>query len=103
MFNENETRQIKLDEKVVDFKKSLINDQIKNLKANYERGGFGYGHAKQEFFELILEKFSKERSEFDHYLNNLDLLDDILKKGANKAGKTAEMVLARVRKKLGYN
>ena len=32
VFNENETRQIKLDEKVIDFKKSLISDQIENLK-----------------------------------------------------------------------
>ena len=32
VFNENETRQIKLDEKVINFKKSLITDQIENLK-----------------------------------------------------------------------
>ena len=32
VFNENETRQIKLDKKVIDFKKSLFNDQIENLK-----------------------------------------------------------------------
>ena len=32
VFNENETRQIKLDEEVIDFKKSLITDQIENLK-----------------------------------------------------------------------
>tara|TARA_Y100000590_G_scaffold241847_1_gene271930 strand:+ start:1547 stop:2692 length:1146 start_codon:yes stop_codon:yes gene_type:complete len=32
VFNENETRQIKLDEKVLNFKKSLINDQIESLK-----------------------------------------------------------------------
>ena len=32
VFNGNETRQIKLDEKVSTFKKSLIEDQIKNLK-----------------------------------------------------------------------
>ena len=32
VFNENETRQIKLEEKVINFKKSLINDQIENLK-----------------------------------------------------------------------
>ena len=33
VFNENKTRQIKLDEKVIDFKKSLINDQIENLNS----------------------------------------------------------------------
>tara|TARA_B100000029_G_scaffold259144_1_gene255826 strand:- start:637 stop:1782 length:1146 start_codon:yes stop_codon:yes gene_type:complete len=32
VFNENETRQIKLDEKVLHFKKSLINNEIENLK-----------------------------------------------------------------------
>ena len=33
IYNENQTRQIKLDEKVLTFKKSLIEDQIKNLKS----------------------------------------------------------------------
>ena len=32
VFNGNETRQIKLDAKVLEFKKSLINNQIENLK-----------------------------------------------------------------------
>ena len=32
IYNENQTRQIKLDEKVLTFKKSLIEDQIKNLR-----------------------------------------------------------------------
>ena len=32
VFNGNETRQIKLDEKVLNFKKSLINNQIEDLK-----------------------------------------------------------------------
>ena len=33
VFNENKTRQTKLDEKLIDFKKSLINDQIENLNS----------------------------------------------------------------------
>ena len=33
ILNDNETRQIKLDEKVLNFKKSLINDQIETLKS----------------------------------------------------------------------
>ena len=33
VFNENKTRQTKLDEKVIDFKKSLINNQIENLNS----------------------------------------------------------------------
>ncbi len=33
IYNENQTRQMKLDEKVLTFKRSLIEDQIKNLKS----------------------------------------------------------------------
>ncbi len=33
IFNGNDARQIKLDEKVLTFKKSLVNDQIENLKS----------------------------------------------------------------------
>ncbi|MDC0210810.1 tryptophan--tRNA ligase, partial [Flavobacteriaceae bacterium] len=37
---------------------SLIADKksIDSLKENYKKGGFGYGHAKQELFNFILEK-----------------------------------------------
>ena len=54
-------------------------------------------------FALILNNFSKERQEFNHYLNNLDEIDKILEAGATKAKETANTVLKRVRKKLGYN
>ena len=78
-------------------------DQIKKLKMNYEKGGYGYGHAKQDLLELILTKYSKERKQFDYYMNNQDEIDAILKAGSKKALQTANDVLNRVRKKLGYN
>ena len=77
--------------------------EIADIKSKYERGGYGYGQAKEELFALILNKFSKERQEFNHYLNNLDEIDKILEAGAKKAKETANTVLKRVRKKLGYN
>ena len=77
--------------------------EIADIKSKYERGGYGYGQAKEELFALILNKFSKERQEFNHYLNNLDEIDKILDAGATKAKETADTVLKRVRKKLGYN
>ncbi|NNL61907.1 MAG: tryptophan--tRNA ligase, partial [Flavobacteriaceae bacterium] len=30
-------------------------EDVATMKANYEKGGYGYGHAKQALFELILE------------------------------------------------
>jgi tryptophanyl-tRNA synthetase len=72
------------------------------MKKNYENGGYGYGHAKQALFELILEQFSETRKRFDFYMANTDKIDEALEIGAEKASKIANEVLMRVRKKLGY-
>ena len=77
-------------------------DEIECMKKNYELGGYGYGHAKNELFELILKKYSVERDKFQHYISNPDEVEKILKAGATKANATANKVLNRVRKKLGY-
>ncbi len=83
--------------------KLLASDaQIKSMKANYEQGGYGYGHAKQALFELIIEKFAPERERYHYYMNNLDELDRLLAIGAEKAKIVANEVLNRVRKKVGY-
>jgi tryptophanyl-tRNA synthetase len=31
--------------------------EIDTMKANYENGNYGYGHAKQALYELILKRF----------------------------------------------
>jgi len=77
-------------------------EQIKTMRANYEKGGYGYGHAKQALYELILEKFKKEREAYDSYMNNPAELDKKLKQGADKARVIAKATLKRVREKLGY-
>lgn len=77
-------------------------DQIEGLRAKYLAGNYGYGHAKQEFFELLIEKYANERALYHHYMNNLNEIDEALAIGAAKAHKVADEVLARVRTKLGY-
>jgi len=77
-------------------------DKIDEMNANYRAGGYGYGHAKQELFEMIINKFEKERLSFHHYLENREEVDKILKIGAEKANKVASEVLNRVRIKLGF-
>ena len=83
---------------------SLIADkgQVTAMKSNYEKGGYGYGHAKQALFDLIIEKFAKERELYNYYMNNLDEIDKALSVGAEKAKKVADKVLKRVREKVGY-
>jgi len=77
-------------------------EQLLTMKANYENGNYGYGHAKQALFDLICEKFKKERVLFNFYMNNLHELDEKLGLGATKARKVAQSVLQRTRLKLGY-
>ncbi|MEH6703161.1 tryptophan--tRNA ligase [Galbibacter orientalis] len=77
-------------------------EQIVDMRQKYEKGGFGYGHAKQALFELILDKFSTERERFNYYMENLNEIDDVLAVGAEKAKKVANDVLGRVRSKIGY-
>ena len=77
-------------------------EQIATMKGNYENGNYGYGHAKQALFELIVERFSTERERFDYYINNLEEIDKALAIGATKARKVAQDTLSRVRAKVGY-
>ena len=81
----------------------LANDaQIETMKANYENGGYGYGHAKQALFELIIEKFTSQRERYNYYMDNLNEIDKALALGAEKAKVVANTVLNRVREKVGY-
>ena len=72
------------------------------MRANYEAGNYGYGHAKQAFYELLVHKFSVERERYNYYMENLGEIDKALAIGAEKAKVVATDVLQRVRVKLGY-
>ena len=84
---------------------SLLADQssIAEMKSKYEKGGYGYGHAKQELYELILEKFKTERERFNHLIENRNEIDEAVAIGAKKARIVAQEVLQRVRGKAGYS
>ena len=75
--------------------------QIAEMRAKYLAGNYGYGHAKKELLNLILENFKTEREKFDYYMNNLPELDAKLQEGAEKTRKIAAETLKRVRLSLG--
>jgi len=76
-------------------------DAIAEMRNNYENGGYGYGHAKQALYELILEKFEKERTRFQYLMHNQKEIEEALAVGAKKARKVAQEVIQRVRTKSG--
>lgn len=77
-------------------------EEIAQMRNNYEAGNYGYGHAKQALFDLIVDKFSEERSRYKYFMENLSEVDAALAAGAEKAGKVADGVLKRVRERVGY-
>ena len=84
------------------YKLLATENQIAAMRANYEAGNYGYGHAKQALFELLVEKFTNERTRYNHYISHLEEVDKLLIEGAQKAQHVANEVLHRVRTKLGF-
>ena len=76
-------------------------DKTQALREKYLAGNFGYGHAKTELLNLILETYAKEREIFTYYMDNLPELEKKLQEGAEKTKKVAQETLQRVRKSLG--
>jgi tryptophanyl-tRNA synthetase len=77
-------------------------EQTAELRKKYLAGNYGYGHAKQELYDLIVQKFSKEREAFNFYFSNPTELDKKLKQGEDRARVIAHATLKRVREKLGF-
>ena len=106
---------IKTDSKSLEDKKNPDNDtifalykllasagEISEMRIKYEGGNYGYGHAKQELYELILDKFAIIRERYSYFMENTDEIDKALEIGAQKAREVAQKVLNRVRHKIGY-
>jgi tryptophanyl-tRNA synthetase len=82
--------------------KLLANEsQIATMKENYLKGGYGYGHAKNELLGVILDTYKEARTKFDSLMNDTNLLNQELNLGASKAKKIASFTLNRVREKVG--
>ena len=77
-------------------------EQTEALRQKYLAGNFGYGHAKQELFDLIVAKYTTEREAFNFYMSNLPELEKKLQHSEAKASVIAREVLNRVRVKLGF-
>ncbi|KKP39199.1 MAG: tryptophanyl-tRNA synthetase, tryptophanyl-tRNA synthetase [Candidatus Peregrinibacteria bacterium GW2011_GWF2_33_10] len=83
------------------YKLLATESEIKLMRENYLKGGYGYGHAKTTLFEKILEYFQDAREKRKKLENNKNYVEEVLKKGALKARKVAEQTIKEVREKCG--
>lgn len=71
------------------------------LAEKYRAGNFGYGHAKQALFELVLDHFSEARSRRESLMNDPGYVEQVLKDGAASARAKACDVTSRARQAVG--
>ncbi len=76
-------------------------DESAQMAADYRRGGYGYGHAKQALYEKMTATFEPHRERYEALIADPDTLEDVLRDGARRVRPTVERVMARVREATG--
>jgi len=77
-------------------------NQIAEMRSNYQNGGYGYGHAKQALYEQLIRRFKDVREGYWSYMNVKAELDRALAIGAEKAREVASKTLDRARATFGF-
>ena len=79
----------------------LDDNRKTELQARYKTGEEGYGHFKKYLKELIWEEFAEAREKREAYMNNPNLVNDILSDGAKKMQTIANNKMAIIREAVG--
>lgn len=75
-------------------------ESIKEIENRYE--GVGYGKFKGDLAEVVVEGLKPIQEKYSYYIKNKDYLEEIYKKGAQKAERVAGKTLRKVYKKVGF-
>jgi tryptophanyl-tRNA synthetase len=83
------------------YKLFATEEQQEALAARYRAGGMGYGHAKQELFDVFWETFRPYREKREELENNMDYVREVIRKGGERARAVAQQTMDEVRKAVG--
>lgn len=72
-----------------------------DMKAKLAAGNYGWGHAKQDFFEALELELGPKRAIYDDFRADEARLDAILEAGEARARVVAQNTMERVRKAIG--
>ncbi|MFA5510587.1 MAG: tryptophan--tRNA ligase [Candidatus Cloacimonetes bacterium] len=76
-------------------------DQIEALRQRYLAGGMGWGHAKQELFEVMNTALAPMRTRYDELMANPDTINAILEEGSARARELAQHKITFLRETIG--
>ena len=83
------------------YKLFATDQEREEMARRFREGGYGYGAAKAELREKILEHFAPYRERREELAKDPDTVVDILAEGAKKARVTAQATVDRVYKAVG--
>ncbi len=75
--------------------------ELAAIREQYVKGGTGYGEFKKKLVEFFLRQFGEARKKRLELEKNTDYVDDVLRKGAERARKIASEVMDDVRRVTG--
>ncbi|MEY2479792.1 MAG: tryptophanyl-tRNA synthetase [Verrucomicrobiota bacterium] len=76
-------------------------NELEEMRESFRKGGRGYGDFKKELFEKLWEYFAPMRKRRAEIVADKTYIDNVLARGAERANKVAEGVMARVRSAVG--
>ena len=76
-------------------------DQAADLAARYRAGAVGYGHAKQELYEVMDSTLAGPRERYNELLAHPEQVSVVLDAGAERARAVAKKTMERVRDRVG--
>lgn len=75
--------------------------QVEALAARYRAGGMGYGHAKQDLFDVMNTALEGPRERYQELMASPARIEEILATGGERARTLARSTLSRVREATG--
>jgi len=89
---------------IIDLFKLVSSDKnIDAMRSDFKSGGFGYGDFKKRLFSEFWDYFQPMREKRDQLSKDLDYVDKVLKKGAEKARSAASSTLIKARQACGID
>ncbi|WP_320047152.1 tryptophan--tRNA ligase [uncultured Ilyobacter sp.] len=76
-------------------------EKVEEMRQKFMAGGYGYGHAKNELLEAVLEYFKEAREKREELAKNPEYVEAVLRKGAEKARKIAHKKITLVKETVG--
>lgn len=76
-------------------------ERREEIAVAYQKGGYGYGHAKKDLLELINLRFEEARERRKQLEKHPDYIFDVLREGGKKGSERAEEIMTTVREKSG--